>query len=99
MKEAHRNTVYNRDPTGDDGQPYTFEGQVVAEGDDITDTAKLHTRVYDTFDGYYLIEHSSQPLVEGELPSSRYEIVPAPNVRDAVIMNCDTGVMAFQISE
>src|SRR4051812_30663074 len=99
MKEANRNTVFNREPSEEAGQPYTFEGNVVAEGEDITDTATHRTRVYDTFDGFYLLEHTSQSLVEGEPLGDRYEIVPATKLRTTLIMNCPTGAIARQIGE
>jgi hypothetical protein len=98
MKEANRNTVYTREPAEEIGLPYSFEGNIVAEGKESTDTANHHTRVYDTFDGYYLLEHSNQSLVEGEPLGDRFDIVPASRLRTAVIMNC-TNAIALQIGD
>lgn len=98
MKETSRNTVYTREPTEETGLPYSFEGRIVAEGRENTDTANRHTRVYDTLDGNYLLEHSNQSLVEDDPLGDHFDIVPAPRLRAAVIMNC-TNAIALQIGD
>lgn len=98
MREANRNTVYTREPTEEIGLPYFFEGNIVAEGKESTDTANHRTNVYDTFDGYYLLEYRNQSLVEDEPLGDHFDIVPEAKLRASVIMNC-TNAIALQIGD